>query len=386
MRHVFYNLCHPSQPFYEQLSIMEVFYCLIFFYFLAKLLFDFSASHSTRFRKTQCAVYGGTAWLVMALRSPQNGIDMKGYLPMFEHISRFSFEDALTREVMNYEQGYVVFNKLASLLSDNIQYFIVLNAAIIILIVSHIIYRYSTNIFLSFLIFVSFGCYTLCFSGLRQALAIALIFWSFKYLTGNKPLKFAATVLVASTFHTSALIFGIMWFVKNIRLTFSRGLGALLVYSILVLPFLKVLLPIISSGVFDDKYSSYGSDEGGAITMAVVYSFVFLGSYLLTKNDARPIINTYRWAILFAAFFQFLGLVSQGAITRMAFYFSIFFCLFIPAVLSNINSQTRPYINTTAAILFAIFFLITISSGYLNIVPYHFFWEYGWQNPLPLSY
>lgn len=364
---------------------MGIFWSLILFYFLGALVFSFFPNSKTK-RKKEVIYYAFIAWFVLAARSPRNGVDLIGYCPMFERISTYSLEDSLQIKVANYEQGYTFFNKLISLISTDIHVFLAIIAATIIGLIAYIIYRYSTNIFLSFLIFVSFGLYTMCFSGLRQSLALAITFYSFKYLMDGKLMKFAITLFIASTFHTSALIFGFTWLFRKRELPLTLGLIIIAVYATIIIPSMKLLIGTLTSLLFEDKYVGYQEDQGGAYTMAIVYTVMYVGSYMFTKNDNRQIMNIYRWLILSSALFQSLGFVSAGAMPRIAYYFNIFYALFIPAVLSDLKPTEKTSASCVVAILFAAFFLFTISGGYLNIVPYHFFWEQGWANPerLPL--
>lgn len=364
---------------------MGIFYFLVAVYFLGAFAFSFVQA-SPKKRMCETLYYGFFAWGVLAARSPQNGVDLIGYCPQFERIADFTLEESFTKAVQNYEQGYTVFNKLVSLFSSDIHFFLAVTAAVTIILIGSTIYRYSSNIFLSFLIFVSFGLYIMCFSGLRQSLAFSITFFSLRFLVDKKHIKFFITVFIASTFHTSALIFALVWFLRNKQLPIQLSLTITVVYAVAILPFVSSLLPIFTSLLFDDKYGSYEHHlfkMGTAYTMMIVYAIVLFGSYIFTKDDKRPIINMYRWIILFAVLFQSLGLFDAGALTRIGYYFSLFFALFIPEAISYIKPFSRQYTYVIASVLFAIFFLITISSGTYNIVPYHFFWEQGWGRPLP---
>lgn len=361
---------------------MGIFWFLITSYFIGAFIFSFIPNSKNK-RKYEVIYYAFFAWAVLAARSPRNGVDLVGYCPMFERISTLSLGEALQVQVANYEQGYTFFNNLISLVTTDIHIFLAIVAATTIGLIAYTIYKYSTNIFLSFLIFVSFGLYTMCFSGLRQALAFAITFYSFRYLVDGKLVKFAITVFIASTFHTSALIFGFAWFFRGRKLPLSLGLLIILIYAAIVIPSMKFMIGWLTRLIFEDKYTSYQEDAGGAYTMAIVYAVVYVGSYLFTKGDNRPIMNLYRWLILSSVLFQSLGFVSAGALPRIAYYFNIFYALFIPAATADLPPSQRRYLNIIAAFLFATFFIITIGTGYLNIVPYHFFWEPGWNNPAP---
>lgn len=361
---------------------MGVFWSLIIGMTIIELLFVILGISESA-RKAKCVIYWISISLVLGLRSPQNGVDLIGYCPMFERISSFTWTEAFCIPVMNYEQGYTVYNKILSCFSNDIHFFLLITAFINIGLISWIIYKYSPNVYLSFIIFISFGLYTMCFSGLRQALAFSITFYSFHYLVKGNLLKFIAVVILASTFHTSALIFIFSWFIRKIRLTFNRAFTLLSIYCLLVLPSLRLIVPLLTSLLFGDKYGEY-QDEGGAVTMAFVYLIVFISSYIIKAKDSQ-LLQILRWMILLSVVFQSLGFISTGALPRIAYYFNIFYCLFIPQMLTYLKQLDRKLLSCVVTILFIIFFQLTMSTGYLNIVPYHFYWEPGWSNPLPLS-
>lgn len=359
---------------------MEIFWALFVYMLLVECFFGGGiVGNGNRYRGLRTTLHGIGIWLVLALRSPLNGIDIAGYCRGFTYISeQFSFVESFT-EIVYYEQGWVVLNKLISYLTTDIHIFLAIVAGIMIGLVSWGIYKNSKDIFLSFVIFISFGLYVMCFSGLRQSLAFSVTFYSFRFIKEDRFVPFLLCVLLASTFHISSIIFLVAWLVRKVRLPFVKGAWFLAIYCILVIPFLRIFVPIVIMLLFGgEKYQHY-QDEGGAITMFVVYSLMFLLSYLIkADNDKR--LNFYRWMILFATMCQSLGIISSGAMTRISYYFTIFFPLFFAELVAHVHGFQKKVLSGLGAVLFVIFFYLTTSDGYLDVVPYHFFWESGYES------
>ena len=85
-----------------------------------------SKSNLTYKKKIACNVYFSVLVFLFALRHPSMGVDLAygasyGYLGSFSVISDFSWLEALDLNVKNYERGYILFNKLLSLISDDQQ-------------------------------------------------------------------------------------------------------------------------------------------------------------------------------------------------------------------------------------------------------------------------
>lgn len=350
---------------------MWIFWCL--YIWLALSSFFKARSHG---RAIQTALSALGVWIVLALRSPYCGVDLlgigegAGYIGTFKRLTYSSWSDLNTIEY--FEPGWTVYCKLCSYISDDPQMFLAITAAITVGLIAWMIYRYAQSVFLAFVIYVSFGLYLFAFSGIRQALALSITFFASHFVIQKKYLwLFIALVLLASSIHTSAIIFLIVWPVSNIRLTKWRGvcmLGALFA----ILPLLSSIVQFIVPIIFGRNYGSY-EDEGGAITMFLVYAVFFILS--LTANMPN---NLYRWMLLLAVAGQSLGVISTGAMTRIAYYFSIYFILFIPEYMSCFKTQQGKLFIAIVSILFVVFFYLTSSGGYLNVVPYHFFWESGY--------
>lgn len=328
-------------------------------------------------KKARTIIYSILIWLPLALRSPQCGVDLANYCPGFDEISNLKFSDLFSHQVQNFEIGYVILNKLISLVSLEHQIFMATVAAIVMYLIGDTIYRYSKDIFLSFIIFISFGLYIMCFSGLRQALSFSITFYSYRFLITNQRASFFITVLLATTFHKTALIFMLVWPLRHVILNKMLGCILYLGYCIIVLPALKSIVPVLAIILFGASYAD-SIDEGGAITMFLVYSVVFLGSYLI-KTRYSEHLNILRWIILLATLSQSLGVISAGEMTRIGYYFVMFFSLFIPEFINKMKMKGKFEWSRIVSVLFIIFFYLTTSSGYLNVVPYHFFWEYGYE-------
>lgn len=328
--------------------------------------------------------------LVQALRSPTCGIDVwgngyGGYYQSYTVISEIPLKSIFKAEIHSYEQGYVVFNKLLSIISDNPQFFLAITSIIIFSFISYIYYKYSENISLSTIIFVCFGLYVFSFSGLRQAIAFSITFFSFRFIIKRQLLHFLISVFIAFTIHSSAIIFFFVWPLWNIRHTNKLAL-ILLAITIVVLPFYSMIFSFIVPLLFREKYLTYMNGTT-AINLILIYVFIYLLPIFFKTNNFSISDNQYeddqnnkienfiRWMAYFSVLFQSLGTIGGDSITRIAFYFSMFLPLYIPLVFKNAKQGVKEIISACITILFiAFFYYDTAPEGY-NIVPYKFFWE-----------
>ena len=340
---------------------------------------------SDKRRKTKIILLCLGPILIQSLRSPTCGTDVWGngfgYYQTFTFISEIPLKLILTEKV--YEQGYVLFNKLLSYISDNPQIFLSLTSVLIFSLIGYIYYRFSENVFLSVIIFVCFGLYVFSFTGLRQAIAFSITFFSLKFIIKRQLVYFLICVLVAFSIHSSAIIYMFVWPLWNIKHTNKLAIKLLLLI-LLLLPFYKTIFSFIVPLLFREKYLTY-MNGASSINLILLYLLIYILPFFIKsqdfsvsnevyENDLRyKVANFIRWMVFCSLLFQSLGLIGGDSITRIAYYFSIFFPLYIPLIFKT--SEVKNVIYTCITILFIAFFYYDSSKEFYNVVPYLFFWD-----------
>lgn len=359
---------------------MGAYWGLFAFIILANLFVKQIWADSAVAKKKFMIVAGVATWIVMGLRSPQVGQDLASYTYGWDSVLLRSWASIYEDGLMNFETGFSMLMKSVQLISSDFQVFIAVSAAIFVYLIFNTIYKYSSNAFLSVIIFLCFGIFIVSFSAMRQGLAVAVTFYSIRYIIDKKPIKFVLAVLLASTFHKSAIIFILAWFARMFVMGPGLAVGISAVYMALVMPFLRVLTPIIVAFFFGEGYETYTQNKtGGAITMFIVYLVVFILSYFV-KAPNDKLLSLLRNIALFATLFQSLGSISVGTMTRIGYYYSVFFCLFIPQIMKYFRQSERMIFTSLAVILFIFFFYLTTHSFGFGTVPYHFFFEPGYDH------
>ena len=358
----------------------------IFFFLFVYLIFvGIFVSNKFRIGKTVLLCLGPV--MVQALRSPTCGTDVwgngYGYYHTFTAISNTPVTSIFTEKFYSYEQGYVIFNKLLSFISDNPQVFLALTSLFIFSLIGYVFYKFSENIYLSIIVFVCFGLYVFSFTGLRQTIAFSITFFSFKFVVERKLIPFLVSVFIAFSIHSSAVIFFFVWPLWNIRHTHKLSI-ILLAITCFSLPFYGAIFTYIVPLLFREKYLIY-MNRGTATNLLLVYLFIYVLPMFVRTNDYSvsdklyqkdvkyKVENFVRWMAYFSFLFQSLGLIGGDSITRIAYYFSIFLPLYIPLIIKN--TKLKSFIYPFIALLFIAFFYYDSSKEFYNIVPYYFFWD-----------
>lgn len=357
------------------------------------LLFVGAISHShnsdnEKRRRIQNIACGFGLWIILALRSPLCGVDLfndgpdsVSYYFVFSKVQTISFLDVLNGELAmecGMEWGWVVYTKMVSLFTSSFQVFLAVTAFIEIYYVGRVINRLSPHIILSYMTFFSLGLYLHSFSTIRQLLAVSIVAYSFLYLIDNQKKKFVLTVMLATTLHMASIAFLLLWPLSRFNFSFRKGLMSLGLL-ILILPYVGVIAQLLVYLIFRGNRFSFETDEGGAVTMFIVYALLFVASYGIKRQT--DVINLLRITIFLAVAGQSLGYVSVGHITRVAFFFSVFFVILVPLLVDYfVEKKLRRFTILLITLVLFVFFELVSKGGYLNVVPYSFFWE----KPLPI--
>lgn len=201
--------------------------------------------------------------------------------------------------------------------------------------------------FLSVLIFITFGFMNFYMSGMRQAIALSIILFSFNFIVDRKIWKFIATIVIASLFHVSAIVFFPAYFL--ISFTFTPALAITYIVSLGLIYILRFNIIEFVTQYF---YSGSSITNTGAYTLMLIVIVSFIAGLLfykkaVTLNFSNKIVYNL---IAVAGALMIFNTTSNIAL-RVANYYYIFMLLFIPAVLKAIDSTIIKNIATVVVVL-----------------------------------
>ena len=330
------------------------------------------------YRAGYVALSFGAIILMLGLRADFMGIDLLkdgiGYLPSFEQMSEYTFIDLYEQGGwQNYEIGYILLNKFVGSIWLNRQFFLFIVACLSVAPVAYVVYKYSENIFISVIVFMGLPTFVVQFSTLRLVIAMGIAFLSIYFVLDHKLWYFLALVLLASTFHSSALICVVIYPLFSYKNTKKS-----LIINVVVLAFIFLLRRQIYYMASMIVYGSVETDSEGAIHLLMFFVAVYLFSAYFIDLDnklSNGMLNLF-WV---ACAIQVMGNVFTEA-TRLGYYFNYALILLVPAVFKDMKDKTKPWFRYLAMVLLVGFF---IWFGYFEISttswsmsnPYYFFWN-----------
>lgn len=219
-------------------------------------------------------------------------------------------------------------------------------------------------------------------NGIRQSIAMSIVFFSFRYLIKKNFIKYLIFIFIATLFHKTAIICLIFYLIamgeKQI-ISNTRKIvyyGAILTTPFLVLYLIKMFMnvPIFEGYTryihsLDTKIGFWTLIE---IIPVILPFFLFRKSISSVNDSYRKLIDL---SLLNIPFFYTAYYIQWGS--RLAFYTNYFYLILVPILIKSIKSRDLKFILW---IYYMIYFLTLYIVNYLikneeRVFPYHtIFW------------
>lgn len=304
------------------------------------------------------------------------------YLPLFRKVLTVDLFDIWRNSHFANNEVFYFFTKLFTFISVNEQVWIFVLAVPFLLMTGVIVYKYSEQPIISFLLFLALRYYTSSFYLLYHCVAMAVLMFSYKYILDRKLVKFIITVLCASLFHKTALVFLIAYPITKLKFGIKQYIliGGVTIASLI---FTSYMLRFIQIFQLQDAYTRYFLDErhrmnltGYLILLALLIFFTYYYRVYKEKNSLQEQqINILYNMVALSLVFMIISTVI-GEFHRISMFFGIYNIILLPNVINSISlSKQRQLYYQVIGIGLSIFFLLFVVNG-SNWVPYRFFWQY----------
>lgn len=348
----------------------------MFYLFIAILLFCFSFLHLNTW-----AVYHKRDYIicfilfvVIAGFAYQTGVDWRIYSSVYD------FSEPIDRAILAgtffepnsgviTEPGYALLSSIVKFFTDDFQYVMFWANFIAAFFLFKGFYKYKSNLYLSLLLYLGYIYLTLNMSGIRQAVAVAIVFYALSFLHTKQYRNYTFWVLVAGTFHVSALIMLPAAFLLNRKINdkfvyLVLGIG-LVIYTLRISLVNQFIISIGES--FDNPFImkaykySLTANEGNVFSFKVLLNFVMLIFFLRYKKkmcDRNEYVSIFlNLFIIYLFVLEYLWDTGE-IVRRLQFYFLLGLIVILPEFLMSLKIRTNKLIC-----LFYIFLLTIWSSN-----------------------
>lgn len=258
--------------------------------------------------------------------------------PSLSEIATFFKEDTK-------DKGFSIFTLLLKCVIGNYDkvYFTII-ATICLMSVVSIYKKYSCNFVMSMFLFIASSDYIQWnYNGMRQFIAVAVIFAATDLLIQKKYVKYYAVVLLMSTIHASALIMipvslivqGRPWNTKTVLFTLA---------ALIAIYFSGWVNKVITNVMQDTQYSSevgqYLETKGTNVLRVLVFCIPPMMALMFRKRLGRaeiPIINLSTNMSIISMGVYIISAVTSGIfVGRLPIYFSLYNYILLPDLIERV--------------------------------------------------
>ncbi|AYO57049.1 hypothetical protein CO230_02230 [Chryseobacterium sp. 6424] len=242
---------------------------------------------------------------------------------------------------------------------------------LILFLTKKIIDQYSVNTLLSWAIFYSYPQFFFAsLSTLRQSLAGALIFYSYKFCVEKKIVPFLISIGLASMFHSSGLLGIILYPLVNMKS--GKTLNIVLFASSFFISEMvqNFVFPLIASQNFNEQVKFYIEMNSKAPTLLpiIIYTICIFNIFFYKKLiDLNPANKNYIFITTVGGALYNILLFEPNSALRISSFFLIFWVFIFPYYGFLINKKVY---KLNSAILVLLWFAISYSFLTIYIINY----------------
>lgn len=329
---------------------------MIYFLSICIYLFTFGGSmyisslYQKSYRKNNCIELSKvkkTLWFTAIIILPvfisairyNVGTDYLGYVQWFESINKLPFNTSWV--LFGREPLFFWLNKAAFyLFRSEIGLFLLASLLIHLFIIMGIDYfkKHLSIPFSLFIFYMIFFPFTL--NGVRQGIAIAIVFFAIRYLIERRSIYFIVFILIASLFHTTAIICICFYFIRTSKK--SKIWNAILYLMIFFLPFsFNWIINNASNLDIFKRFQTYiipteNVDIGLGFLLnilPVLFPIFLLKKQVIFSNNKYE--NLFSLSLMNFPFILIAYYISWGA--RMVLYTHTIFIILVPIVVNNVK-------------------------------------------------
>lgn len=236
------------------------------------------------------------------------------------------------------EPGYIFLMKAVLLFSQEYTVFNIVTAVIILVPMAVIIYKYSSSVWISSLMYV---CITFFYNSInftRQSISVAIIFCGYRFFKEKKHLPAILIILAAGMFHYTSLVLLPIYLLSVFIKPSAKSLAVLSFFGMIVVIFSRQIINIVLTYILpiyaqyqDTVYITRGLSKSYLVIPAI-FLVLTLAAYFMgwrkSCEEASVMTN-----FMFYSFFIWIFVVKHFIIERFSMPVYVFALLTIPSVL-----------------------------------------------------
>lgn len=255
-----------------------------FFFFNS---FQIGLAKKNRVPKDNVAVLYFAALVLIIISACRYQDYHSDFLTNYKHMIRMN--TVLWPDVLKEENvGHAIFRKIIISIFKDPQWYFFFSSVLILAAFVKTAKTYSYDYFLMVLLFYTIGFYFTGNNVTRQAIAVAISLFAWKYIFERKLIKYLSIMIIAISFHSSAIFFVPMYYISKIKvnkniLYFYTAFGGFIII------FQKQVVSFFQKYFYSDYTGqAYGTTGSNPIRLLLVAMIVF---YLVVMANNTQATN-----------------------------------------------------------------------------------------------
>ena len=270
---------------------MTIYFLLAFAVLLTPFLLGNKRLDQKQARMVTCIVCAVMMFLVMGFRSRELGMyDVERvYYPMFREVQKLTFAGIFKRFTLIRGNFLQLFTKVFTLVSTDYNWWIFVTSVPTLASLAYVTYKRGVSKFacaFSLFLYMGLRLYGTNFYLIRHSFAMALLLLAFDAMVDKKLVKFLVFVLLATLFHSTALIFIVAYPLSKIKISmkqFVMFFAGFFFVTYLSRSLLNSIFYTLGSDVY---YRNYASKSGFRSNIFILVALaLFLLAMALSKYD-----------------------------------------------------------------------------------------------------
>ncbi|APM40298.1 EpsG family protein [Clostridium kluyveri] len=360
----------PSQYAYTALFYVGVILAAVFFAALAqnsKTKVFFNIFYSISFI---------VLFFVLGFRK-FSGVDDITYMRIFGYVSQYGWVSRFIESKI--EPGYLILNSIVSSFTDNYLYMQLITSFIPLALFYHALKKYKNMINLPMAIFLlSTMIYFQMVSTalVRMFISVSIVFNAFYYVPQKNVKKYVFLILIASTFHYSALFMLILVYFMLNNKKYSKKSKRFILIGFLVTPFVFIILSKFVVPFMGSRYGNYGTIGDLSLKFSnfdTIPILILLLLYIKKFNgEKRNYYDLFISIFALSSIMSFYSsLVSFG---RLIFYANAAIFVAAPMVSKTLEENYRKIIFYCIIIVYGFLYVyktqFVLEAHIFNLFPY----------------
>lgn len=250
---------------------------------------------------------------------------------------------------------------------NRVDLFFLITAFVQIICITYVFRKYSSDFWICIFLFVASTDYiSWTWNGVRQFVAVTIIFACFKWMLEKKYSSLIIVILLVSFIHGSAILMIPVIFIVQGK-AWNKKMILMLMAIMVMIFFIDRFTPILNDLLQETQYNDimtneiWAADDGANIIRVVIYSAPALISLLGLRhiravND--PVINIcVNCSIVTMAFYLLASVTSGIYIGRLPIYTTLHGYIALPGLIDHIFTRdSAKLVRWMMVALFVVFF------------------------------